>query len=134
MVAKTAYFTMWQMLKSFHYRKKSYLIPLFKTFIRRRLKIAASTWSPWNEGNIRTLERVQERFVKQRGKVERDAGLFTLRERRKQGDLIEPSKTLGGFNKVDKHKWFDIVEENARATRNTSSVSEWGEENVGQTY
>ena len=46
-------------------QKKANLIPLYKTFVRPRLEFAASAWSPWNEGDIKTLERVQERFVKQ---------------------------------------------------------------------
>ena len=80
--------------------------------------------------------RVQERFVRQIPEVRgrnyeerlKDAGLTTLRERRKRGDVIETFKTLNGFNKVDKHSWFHVAEESARATRSTSSVSEEGGE------
>ena len=117
-------------------QKKANLIPLYKTFVRPRLEFAASAWSPWNEGDIKTLERVQERFVKQipdvRGNTYeerlRSAGLTTLRERRKRGDAIETYKTLGGLNKVDKHAWFKVADEGARATRQTATVSETGGE------
>ena len=134
--ARTANFAMGQLLRSFHYRKKSNLIPLYKTFVRPRLEFAAAAWSPWNEGDIRILEKVQERFVKQisdvRGRTYEErlriTGLTTLRERRKRGDAIETFKTLGGFNNVDKHSWFQVAEENVRATRSTSSVSDSGEE------
>ena len=136
MAARAAIFAMGQMLRSFHYRKKANLIPLFTTFVRPRLEFAASAWSPWTEGDIKILERVQERFVRQIPDVRgqnyeerlKDAGLTTLRERRKRGDVIETFKTLNGFNKVDKHSWFHVAEESARATRSTSSVSEEGGE------
>ena len=134
--AKSANFAMGQLLRSFHYRKKANLVPLYKTFVRPRLEFAASAWSPWNEGDIQTLEKVQERFIKQipdiKGRTYEErlnsAGLTTLRERRKRGDAIETFKTLGGFNKVNKHNWFQIADENSRATRSTSSVSDIGDE------
>ena len=134
--AKAANFAMGQLLRSFHYRKKANLIPLYKTFVRPRLEFAASAWSPWNEGDIQTLEKVQERFIKQipdvRGRTYEErldsAGLTTLRARRQRGDAIETFKTLGGFNRVDRHAWFQIADENSRATRSTSSVSDIGDE------
>ena len=58
----------------------------------------------------------------------RNAGLTSLRERRKIVDAIEAFKTLGGFNNVNKHSWFDIADDSARSTRSTSSVSDQGEE------
>ena len=48
----------------------------------------------------------------------------TLQERRKRGDAIETFKTINGFNKVNKHLWFQIADETARSTRNTASVSD----------
>ena len=133
--AKSANFAMGQLLRSFHYRKKANLIPLYKTFVRPRLEFAAAAWNPWNEGDIKILEKVQERFVRQisdvRGRTYEErlqsAGLTTLRERRKRGEAIETFKTLNGFNNVDKHAWFQIADETTRATRNTTSVSDQGE-------
>ena len=134
--AKSANFAMGQLLRSFHYRKKSNLIPLYKTFVRPRLEFAASAWSPWKEGDIQMLEKVQERFLRQipdvkgRNYEERlnNAGLTTLKDRRRRGDAIETFKTLGGFNRVDKHSWFKIAEDDARATRSTATVTGEGEE------
>ena len=57
-----------------------------------------------------------------------DAGLTTLKERRKRGDMIETFKTMNGFNRVDKNKWFFLTQENARETRRTASVTESGTE------
>ena len=134
--AKTANFAMGQLLRAFHYRKKSNLIPLYKTFVRPRLEFAASAWSPWNEGDIQTLEKVQERLLRQIPDIRgnsyeerlKDAGLTTLKERRKRGDAIETFKTLGGFNRVDKNAWFKLAEDDARATRSTATVTREGEE------
>ena len=86
------------------------------------------------EGDIKTLEKVQERLVKLLSDVRgrtyeeklRDAGLTTLAERRTRGDAIETFKTLKGFNRVIQGDWFSIVGAEARATRSTTSVSEEG--------
>ena len=52
-------------------------------------------------------------------------GLTSLTERRIRGDMIETFKTIKGFNRVDKEKWFKFRNENnSRATRSTVSVSE----------
>ena len=53
--------------------------------------------------------------------------LTTLTERRERGDAIEAFKTLNGINKVDKDRWFDIEEEDTRATRRNTEVTEEGE-------
>ena len=46
-----------------------------------------------------------------------DAGLTTLRERRVRGDAIKTFKTLNGFNRVDKDKWFTVTRKDARDTK-----------------
>ena len=133
--AKAANFALGQLLRGFHYRKKSNLIPLYKTFVRPRLEFAAGAWSPWTETGCKELERVQERLMRAipdvRGTTHeerlRDAGLSTLRERRERGDAIEAFKTLKRINKVDKEKWFAVVGPEARATRANSEVGEEGE-------
>ena len=133
--AKSANFALGQMLRAFHYRTKRYLVPLYKTFIRPKLEFAAAAWSPWTEGNIALLEKVQRRLVRSlsdaRGNTYeeklRDAGLTTRKERRERGDAIETFKTLKGLNNVVKEDWFDIVTESARATRANTEVTENGE-------
>ena len=53
------------------------------------------------------------------------AGLTSLKERRKRGDLIEAYKTLNGINRVEKEKWFSIQEaDHHRETRANSTVEE----------
>ena len=104
-VAKKANATLGMIAKAFHYRSRQTLIPLYRTFVRPRLEYASSAWSPW-------LERVQKRAMRMvtdlglgayEEKLKR-AGLASLKERRKQGDLIETYKTLKGLNRVDKTK------------------------------
>ena len=100
--AKSANFALGQIQRAFHYRKKSNLIPLYKSFVRPRLEFAVSAWCPWLEQDMKSLGKVPERLVRLLLDVKgdsyeeklRDAGLTTLAERRKRGDLIETFKTL----------------------------------------
>ena len=134
--AKAAHFALGQIQRSFHFRKKDSLVPLYTTFVRSKLEHANAAWNPWQEGDILVLEKVQKRFVRMLSDVKgntyeekiRDAGLTTLRERRKRGDMIETYKTLNGFNKVDKNNWFTITQDDARETRRTTSITEKGVE------
>ena len=95
--ANSANFALGQMLRTFHYRKKAHLVPLYKTFVRPKLEFTVSSWNPWQECDIKTLEKVQERFVKQlsdaRGSTyeekAKDAGITTSKKRRRRGDVIE---------------------------------------------
>ena len=85
--ARSANFALGQIQRAFHYRRKSNLVPLYKSFVRPKLEIAASAWCPWQEGDIKVLERVQERLIRIISDVRgatyeeklKDAGLTTLR-------------------------------------------------------
>ena len=60
----------------------------------------------------------------------RAAGLVSLEERRKRGDMIETYKTMRGYNRMERDSWFRLLEEGANPTRsNTVGV---GEEEVGR--
>ena len=120
------------MQRSFHYRKKEYLVPLYKTFVRPRLEHAVAAWNPWLEADINSMEKIQERLIKMLSDVRgetyadklKDAGLTTLKERRKRGDAIQTFKVLKGFSKVTSENWFRTVSEDARPTRATATVTE----------
>ena len=121
------------LLRSFHYRSKTTLIPLYKTFVRSRMEHAVAAWSPWLERDVDVLERVQKRLIRALSDVRgqtyeeklQDAGLTTLRERRHRGDLIETFKTLKGVYKVDSTKWFHVIDhERARQTRGSVTMEE----------
>ena len=133
--AKNANFALGQMLRAFHYRKKSCVIPLYKCFIRPKLEFAVAAWSPWTETDRKALEKVQERMVRQLCDVRgctyeeklKDVGLTTLTERRERGDAIETFKTIKGFNRVLKENWFEFERENQRPTRRNTEITEEGE-------
>ena len=134
-VAKSANFALGQLLRAFHYRGKRSLIPLFKTFVRPKLEFSAAAWSPWTEGDCKSLEKVQERLIRSLSDVRGDnyedklknAGLTTLRERRERGDMVEAFKTLRGINAVDADGWFKPISEDARPTRANAIIGEEGE-------
>ena len=133
--AKNANFALGQIQRAFHYRKKTTLVPLFKTFIRPKLEFAAAAWNPWTEQDKKQLEKVQERMIRMLSDVRgetyeerlRDAGLTTLEERRKRGDAIETFKTLKGMNGVNEEKWFKRESDDSRATRRNTEITEEGE-------
>ena len=134
--AKAAHFALGQIQRSFHFRSKKNLIPLFKTFVRPKVEFAISAWNPWLAGDAKLLEKVQERLIRLLSDVKgntyeervKDAGLTTLGDRRKRGDLIETFKVLNGFSRVNKDEWFKIVPDEARPTRRTASVTDVGVE------
>ena len=111
------------------------MIPLYKCFIRPKLEFAVSAWSPWTEHDRKTLEKVQERMIRQLCDVRgssyeeklKDVGLTTLKERRERGDAIETFKTIKGLNRVIKENWFEFEAEDQRPTRRNTEITEEGE-------
>ena len=118
--------------RSFHFRTKASLVPLFKTFVRPKMEFSVAAWNPWLEKDIEVLEKVQKRLIQMLSDVKgesyeeklKDAGLMTLKERRVRGDLIETFKTLKGFSNVDKRAWFTLADDNEHRpnTRLNTSV------------
>ena len=133
--AKSANFALGQIQRAFHFRKKDSIVPLYKTFVRPKLEYASSAWCPWMEKDKKQLEKVQERLIRMISDVKgtnyeeklKDAGLTTLEKRRERGDVIEAFKTIKGFNRVQKDKWFSFEPEDARPTRSNTVVTEDGE-------
>ena len=133
--AKSANYALSQIQRSFHFRRKGDLIPLYKTFVRPKLEFGVAAWSPWTETDKKEMEKVQERLMRMVSDAVgtsyeeklKDAGLTTLRERRERGDVIEVFKTLRGINNVEKGKWFSHVREEARPLRSNTAVTN-GEE------
>ena len=136
--AKNANQVLGLITKSFHYRTKSTLIPLFKSLVRPKLEFSAAAWSPWLEKDIECLEKVQRRLIRMLSNVRsstyeeklKDAGLTLLKDRRERGDMIEAYKTINGFNNVDKSSWFEIADpvQSRQNTRSTSAIDDDGEE------
>ena len=129
--AKAANSALGLITRCFHYRTKSVLVPLYKTFVRPKLEYAVAVWNPWLRRDEEVMEKVQQRFVRllcdARGDTYeerlRSAGLTTLRERRIRGDMIETFKTMRGVNHVNRDEWFRVqVEEEHRPTRSNTVV------------
>ena len=57
----------------------------------------------------------------------KDAGLLTLKKRRRRGDAIETFKVLNGFSKVEKREWFEEVGEAVRPTRANTIITDQGQ-------
>jgi ribonuclease P/MRP protein subunit RPP40 len=131
--AQSANFALGQISRTFHYRNKKNLIPLYKAFVRPKLEYAVQAWNPWLLKDITTLEKVQERMIRMLSDAKggtyeeklQDAGLTTLKDRRERGDMIEVFKTIKGINNVDKEVWFKIRDPaQTRATRGSTSEND----------
>ena len=129
--AKKGFAALGMISRGFHYRSKSTLLPLYKTFVRPKLEYAVAAWAPWTEKDKGALEAVQQRMVRMVTNVRGDSyeekladlGITTLEERRRRGDLIEAFKTVKGINKVDKHTWFPLqMVEAGRMTRKNAII------------
>ena len=91
-----------------------------------------AAWNPWLESDIKTLEKIQERLIKMLSDVKgasyeerlKDAGLTTLKERRARGDAIQTFKVLKGFSNVELNNWFQLIPDDARPTRATSTIED----------
>ena len=134
--AKAANFALGQLSRAFHYRKKAYLVPLFKSFVRPKLEFAVAAWCPWTENDRKTMEKVQARLIRMLSDIKgetyeeklKDAGLTTLTSRRERGDAIEMFKNLIGYNRVTKEKWFTLESDEARPTRSNTRFRRRGRE------
>lgn len=132
MAAKKANAMLGQILRAFHFRKKATLVKLFIVFVRPILEFAEAAWSPYTEKDAETLEKVQKRLIRSLSDVRgesyedklRDAGLTSLKERRRRGDLIEAFKAMKGISKVDRSHWFQIQPNTARSTRMNMAFAE----------
>ena len=104
--AKGANAMLGMITRSFHYRSKDTLVPLFKTFVRPRLEFSVAAWSPWMQKDVDVLEKVQKRMARMVSDVRgasyeermEEMKLTTLMERRLRGDMVEVYKTMRGFN------------------------------------
>ncbi len=53
-----------QLRKNFHYRDRKTFIKLYKQNVRPHVEFASPAWSPWNAGDQKELERVQQKAIK----------------------------------------------------------------------
>jgi hypothetical protein len=87
---------------NFHYRDRHTFLRLYKQYVRPHLEFSSPAWSPWLQGDIDTLEKVQEKAVKLVSGLKgatyqekcKELGLKTLLERRETQDMALVHKFL----------------------------------------
>ena len=117
-----------QITKNFHYRDKNIFKRLYVQYVRPHMEFASPVWSPWQEQDIQTLEKIQKRAV---GMISglggesyeekcKELNLETLQRRREKQDLLELFKMLNGAGDLDPATLFKRPEARTGvATRST---------------
>ena len=126
---KTANAVLSQISRAVSYRDKVTFLKLFRTYVRPHLEYCAAAWTPWTQGDKDLLENVQRRAISMvtnfKGKTYEEklseAGMVTLEERRRRGDLLQAYRVFSGVDDVDPGLWFNMPEkrDGAAATRLT---------------
>ena len=128
-VAGRARHILGQISRSFHFRDRKTFLKLYTTYVRVHMEFAVPAWSPWQLGDIRKLEAVQQQAVNMISGLQgstyeeklSELGLQTLHERRVKFDMVETFKIVKGFSNSPHTRWFTLVGETiGRETRNRS--------------
>ena len=129
--AQIANVVLGQMCRGVLYRDEKVWVKLYTTYVRPYLEYSTPAWNPWYEKDILTLEKVQERALKQVTTLGHLAyhekllhlGLMSLKDRRTRFDLCQVWKILNGHDDTDETTWFRRTEVNSlRQTRFTSTA------------
>jgi hypothetical protein len=128
--AQTASTVLAQIHRAFHYRDRRTYVGLYKQYVRPHLEFATPAWAPWNQGDIDTLEKVQERAVKAvsglQSRVYSDRllelGLPTLSHRREEADMIMAYKLISDSDTTYSEQWFEKMA-TRRQTRHSSGLN-----------
>ena len=111
--AKKANGVLAQLTRAVSYRDKDTFLHLFRTYVRPHLEYCQVAWSPWTQGDIETLEKIQRRAIGMvtnfRGHTYEEklaeAGMVTLEKRRQRGDLLQAFRIMNGIDSVDPTLW-----------------------------
>jgi len=87
---------------------------LYGTYVRPHLEYCAQAWAPYYQKDMNMLEKVQRRATKLVSSIRKlryedrlkYLGLFSLRRRRKRGDLIETFKIMNQMENLDSKTFF----------------------------
>jgi hypothetical protein len=91
-----------QLRRNFHFRDRFTFVRLYKQYVRPHLEFSSPAWSPWLQGDIDILEKVQEKAVKMVSGLKgttykekyKELGLQTLEDRRDRQDMALVHKFL----------------------------------------
>ena len=126
-----------QLLRAFTYRDRHTFIRLYQQYVRPHLEYCIQAWSPWLQQDIDLLENVQRRAVRSvsglTGSYEeklKQLNMYSLKDRRTRGDMIETYKIVQGIEDVEPSTFFSISSSHHdHATRQAVQVSEDGSTN-----
>jgi hypothetical protein len=112
--AATARMVLVQVTRAFHYRDKFTFVKLYKTYIRPHLEFCTPAWLPWSQTDIKTLEKVQEKFVNMVSGLTgttydqklAELHLDRLETRRQQFDMAMVHKIMHEHGDLDPDQWF----------------------------
>ena len=124
--ARTANHILHQILRAFSFRDRTVLPRIYKQYVRPHVEFASQAWSPWQAGNIETIEAVQKKMVRQVSGLKSsgyedglaELGMEMLEQRRRDQDMIQTFKIIRGHDDVDCRTWFSLIpEDRERSTR-----------------
>ena len=126
--SRTAMNVLFQLLRSFSYRDRKVFLKLYVTYVRPHTEFASPVWNPWLQKDIKLLERVQEKFVKNvqglrateyRARLS-ELGILSLEDRRLYLDLVETFKIIKGFDNVKCVDYFTLISDVHRPMTRTN--------------
>jgi hypothetical protein len=101
-------------MRAFHYRDKYTFTKLYKTYVRPHLEFCTPAWSPWSQTDIKTLEKVQEKFVNMVSGLAGRTYEQKLKELQIESlesghlaDMVMVHKIMHDHGGLDADHWFD---------------------------